>query len=209
MVDQSKRLAEILTRHLDVDDDEAAGMAERFLAFRDLPILPFFDGPKDLENLGKLSQAVSHIDHLLRSLSPSARRQLNFRLRWGPSKDDQEWIEFATTNDEHHLKLVRDVAGETAVLRRIIYATQKDIENSDRSRESLSKIKVDRLQVTQLAAMLWRKRRKEELRSDLDEAHPFAGFLQERFWLFDIDSTPRAAYRAWLRQKTPSPVQPH
>ncbi|MGR3608999.1 MAG: hypothetical protein ACU0BN_09120 [Sulfitobacter sp.] len=208
VAEQSKKLAEILTFHLKVPADEVDGMAERFLEFKDMPILPFYDGPKDLESLGKLSQAISQIDQSLRSLSPSARRQLNFRLRSGTSKEDMDWIKFMAKNDEHHLELLKNVEGEAKVLRRMVHAAQKDIENSDRSRDSLSKIKVDRLQVTQLATMLWRKRRKEELRSDIDESHPFAGFLQDLIWLFEIDSTPRAAYRAWLRQKTPSPLQP-
>lgn len=209
MPDIEAQLVAVFEQHLDLGDRDIEKMARKFLNVLGWKPFTLYDRKKDLEALDRIIQGLSHLDRrVYDGLSVSARKRLDSRLGLGADCSDSDILDFMQRSDWRHSEVFHEFLDLASELRSIVKAARRDIEESERTRRTLSVIKSDRLQLVQVAAPLWADTQKRALPGKgIKETHPLAKFLAALFELLDMDTSPAKAYDGWLKQKESTPLQ--
>lgn len=212
-------IAGVMQRHLNVSPAVARFRARGFLemAFDDDPYL--FDKTRDLDNLDRLSRALGEAIVALKpdAMTQAARRDLEgaaiYRAHERFLKQDVAYWDMDRTpgglTGDAALACLRDLdalAELATAVRGAIRLTKQVVEDSDRARPSLARLNLRGVQVVEVARRIWAtdSGTPAPSGSDLNVAGPFGAFLSDLFEACGIEGDPRAAFRAWSREREPS-----
>lgn len=201
-------LQRVLVEHLGHDPDSARRLARRFSKVLTLEPFKLYDKRRDPDALDRMSRGISEIERAFRQdLTVPARLLLGRCLAWGGSADVDKRFAYFQENGAGDIEILEDFFMRATAIRTAVDEGRREIEASNRGSFRRRQIKTDRLNVTELAAVVWKKVKSSDLpKKEIKPAHPFASFLGDLFGCLGIESTPEKAFMAWRRHKTDPPL---
>lgn len=202
----ASQIEAILRRHLGDRDRPWAFMSEVLLKEVDEANFVLFDGPKDLEALNQISRGLANVDQrVVASLSDSARQLLSDHLQSGFLSEPSDGASARSERSDFQSAFFK-FAETASEIRDHVEMVRCVIELSKRTKRSVGQIKSDRLHVVDVAVRFWELYAEKPLpEAEIKEGQPFSRFLVDLFEVFEIDSGPVRAHRAWLAQAGRSP----
>lgn len=202
----------VLMEHLDVHEELATYLTEKMFMHAFGNPLHVYDGPKDTAALDRLDRAVAELVAALGDMTEFASDHLMFSMIWGhhhelirrgTTADDPEFQksdEYAHETGQPLTSALYKVQEEAPALRASIRATRREIESSEMTRKSLSRMNLEGLQMVKGACFVWEIATEQDPpASDVNMASPFGRFLAGLFDVCEIRGDPRSAFRTWAR----------
>lgn len=202
----------VLMEHLGIEEPGAAYLADKMFlhAFGSPPDV--LDGPKDTAALDRLDRAFAEIAAAIDDLTWLASDTLQRSIMFGPHLEElgdglpaedpraQEALKYAKEKGQPMVQALHQLEHNTHQIRAAIRASRREIETSPMARKSLSRMKLEGLQMVDGARWVWGMVKQRDAPSkDVNMASPFGKFLADLFEVCEIPGDPRSAFRNWAR----------
>lgn len=209
----TNRLYKAYEKHLNIrNDDEFYRIDDWIIRMGFGHDYYIFDGPKDTELLDRLDRAIAEIALVLEigMLTPTARDALlenTFRgphaerVRAGLRFPDDSLQDYVDNIGRPASDALDGIKEHSAAIREGVRITRNEIESSDATRKSTSRMNVRGIQLVDVARTVWESETGNAAPArDLNLASPFGNFLADLFEALKIKGKPRAVFRAWSRE---------
>jgi hypothetical protein len=140
-----------------------------------------FSPARDIDSLKRIRKAIIELEKAHGALSGAASQTLLFRdPLFG------EWLHELSGKRERCLSAISDTLHEI------------DMSDAPKGRERMN---IEAISLVSAARELWAVRREDDVPNgpDLNEASPFADFVNDLFVEFGLDASARSAFKAWAK----------
>ena len=180
-------------------------LADRFISLATVNSLEHhvYQRDEDAEAIDKLSRALREVELLHdERISVGAIEAIHRHVVFGPhaeTMDDVAARDYLTDTGIPAAKAMGALHENIKVLRPALGAAIQDIESSSVSLD-LRRTNIFEISLVDAARQIWEQVTGGSApKSDLNEATPFADFLDDVFWACGATGQPRSALRAWGR----------
>lgn len=185
-----RALSEVAEKHFKISGDEAAGVGETIWVLWGSASNPFIDGPRDLAALERLNRALVETQNAISDDSMTGTTHFMLMAKLSEIDGNGRSLENSVSFFEERISQYRKAIDET----------RAEIKKSPFTRKSLKKINIEAIILVNACHFICEMRGFPVPLLDLNPASPFAYFLADVFQACNVIASPRAAFKAWVRE---------